>query len=154
MGGMVVPIKKQLGFTLLELIFVVTIIAILAAISIPLYQNLMSKTQVHTAYHAIATLKIPASLKIIRSEDISDASDLGWIAGKSYLFSNDPIVKIDSISGAISLEATLDGKVNPVAKGVMVILSRDVSGHWKCTVKRSDNASWKDSFAPKTCDVI
>lgn len=149
-----VLVKKQIGFTLLELMFVIAIIAILATISIPLYQNLMSKTQIHTAYHAIATLKIPVNLKIIRSEDISDASDLGWITGTSYLFSNDPAVKTDFASGAVLLEATLDGQVNPVAKGVMVILSRDVSGRWTCTVKRSNNPSWRDSFAPKTCDVI
>lgn len=147
-------IKKQNGFTLIELIFVTAIIAILASISIPLYQNLMSKTQVHSAYHSIATLKVPVNLKIIHSENISDASDLGWITGSSYLFSNDPTVTTDSTSGVISLEATLDGEVNPVAKGVIVMLSRDVSGNWKCLVKRTSNTSWRDSFAPKTCSVF
>lgn len=146
-------IKKQTGFTLLELMFVIAIISILASISIPLYQNLMSKTQVHAAYHSIATLKIPANLKIIKSEEITDASDLGWITGNSYLFLHDPTIQTDPSTGVVSLEVTLDGNVNPVAKGVKVTLWRDITGRWNCSVKRSDNTSWKDSFAPKTCEV-
>lgn len=146
--------QKQIGFTLIELMFVIVIVAILATISIPTYQDFSSKTQIHIAYQDLSRLKAPTSLKLLNNETISSATSLGWITGSSPLLSNDPIVSIDSSTASISLEVTLDGKVFPVAKGVKIRLVRSPHGHWSCTIKKSTNNAWKDSFAPKTCQII
>ena len=133
--------------------FVIAIIAILASISIPLYQDLMSKTQMHTAYHSLSTLKVPANIKVNRGDEINSASDLNWVSRSSYLFQDDPTVTTDSASGTLTIAAILNGKVNPGAKDVKIALSRDVFGIWSCSVITTANSAWKDSFAPKACTV-
>ena len=133
--------SKKTGFTLLELMFVIVIIAILATLSLPIYQDYSSKTQIHVAYQSISTLKNPINLRLLQSHSIVDAVDLGWLSGNSSLFLNDPTITIDSDTGVVSLAVVLDGKANPVAKGVKITLLRDNHGNWRCTLKKVAGSS-------------
>jgi type IV pilus assembly protein PilA len=51
--------KIQQGFTLIELMIVVAIIGILAAVAIPAYQDYTAKAQASEAYSLMAGLKTP-----------------------------------------------------------------------------------------------
>lgn len=144
---------KEFGFSLLELMSVVGIIGILAAISLPAYQDYSSKSQIHVVYQEISTLKVPADLMLIDNSSASDAVVLGWVSGSSPLMQADPVVLVDPSSGKAHIEATLDGRVNSVALGVHVRLERDGTGKWSCIVKKSSSSGWKDSFSPKGCMV-
>ena len=63
------------GFTLIELMIVIAIIGVLAAISIPLYQNYVAKTQITTAVSELNGAK-PQYELIVNSGSASGNSDL------------------------------------------------------------------------------
>ncbi|HHW4681548.1 MAG TPA: pilin, partial [Xylella taiwanensis] len=56
--------KKQEGFTLIELMIVIAIIAILAAIALPMYQNYVARSQVAAALAEITPGRIQAEIRI------------------------------------------------------------------------------------------
>jgi len=59
--------KTQQGFTLIELMIVVAIIGILAAIAIPAYQDYTGKSQASEAFSLLDGLKTPVSEAIASS---------------------------------------------------------------------------------------
>ncbi len=71
----------QKGFTLIELMIVVAIIGILAAIAIPAYQNYIAKAKASSALADIAALKTGYELYI--NENGVTGLDLAAIGGQS-----------------------------------------------------------------------
>lgn len=146
-------IPKSEGFTLLELMFVVLIIGILASTALPTYQDYSSKAQIQSAYQEVSNLKKTLYLKILRGQPVSDASELGWVTGGSRSIQSSPTISIDTASGESSIEAILDGNTQPLAKGVIIKLIHNAQGVWSCEITKSTNSAWKDSLAPKQCDI-
>jgi type IV pilus assembly protein PilA len=56
--------KAQAGFTLIELMIVVAVIGILAAITIPIYQNYLVRAKVGSALGSIASIKMAVAMCI------------------------------------------------------------------------------------------
>jgi len=146
-------ISKNQGFTLLELMFVVLIIGILASIAFPTYQDYASKAQIQSAYQEVSSLKKTLYLKILRGQPVNDASELGWSTGWSKSIQSSPTITIDANTGEASIEAILDGKAQPLAKGVIIKLIHSIQGVWSCEITKSSNSAWKDSLAPKQCTI-
>ncbi|MGL5586227.1 MAG: pilin, partial [Plesiomonas sp.] len=70
--------KMKQGFTLIELMIVVAIIGVLAAIAIPAYQNYVGKAQFSAGLAQIAALKTPYDMYIYeKGTDPANAGALG-----------------------------------------------------------------------------
>ena len=78
--------KKQQGFTLIELMIVVAIIGVLSAIAVPAYKDYVKKGEMASAMATMKALVTPAELAIQSDGNISGGlSTLGISAGSNTL---------------------------------------------------------------------
>ncbi|MDI6003896.1 pilin [Cobetia marina] len=142
--------KQQAGFTLIELMIVVAIIGILAAIAIPQYQNYVARSEAASALATIRSVQTDAEDIMVRGLQpvvgaaganqralgiAADASDSGTISVANY-----------DVTGIIDVVFTFDAAgVSPQVQSENVTLSRTVDGVWSCTT------SIAAEFAPGDC---
>jgi type IV pilus assembly protein PilA len=142
----------QKGFTLIELMIVVAIIGILAAIAIPQYQDYVARSQVNRGYSELSALKTAVEENLMRGNalDFNMSDDLGYT--DSDLFDTAPTANFSTGDGTGSIVGTLDGNVSTAINGAVITLSRTDDGVWTCVIT-NPGGGWKDSYAPTSCTV-
>ncbi|MEG2803773.1 pilin [Stenotrophomonas sp.] len=136
--------KKQQGFTLIELMIVVAIIAILAAIALPAYQNYVAKSQV-TAGLADIRGGVTAFEEGIQSGTKTGAATVADLG----LASSTPrcdIVPTGNWEAATGQKITCTLKGNPKVANQTIELERNGSGAWNCKAQ-----STLDDYKPAGC---
>ena len=135
--------KKQQGFTLIELMIVVAIIAILAAIALPAYQNYVAKSQA-TAGLADIRGGVTAFEEGIQSGErgagIPANTDIGLAAAGTPRCTIVVAGAWNAPAAGQSITCTLKG--NPNVAGKQVSLTRDANGAWDCA-NTIGNVNWE-----------
>ena len=141
--------RTQQGFTLIELMIVVAIIGILAAIAIPQYQDYIAKTQVTRVYNEISDLKTGVETKVLDgATSIVAASDVGWTS--SDLLTSAPTMG-GTVATSITIQAKLGGNASGSIQGATVTLTRTSAGVWSCVASQGTAPTWKPDFVPGGC---
>ncbi|EGZ51247.1 pilin [Neisseria wadsworthii] len=148
--------QQQNGFTLIELMIVLIILGVLSAISLPIFQNYVAKSQLTRAVYEISSTK--ASIDTILSQGgyptvDPDQDRQNYPNGSIYeyigLNGNNPTSNIVSLATITNnnnafggLEATLGGDVSTVLTGTIIRLTRNpINGTWQCQIVLPPNTS-------------
>ena len=145
--------KTQQGFTLIELMIVVAIIAILAAIAIPQYQNYVARSQISRSVGETGSLKTAV-------EDCLSQNDTACTNASitSDLSKTDPTVKVgagvtlSTTTGDATISMPLDGNTSSLVSAATVTWTRSSdtatpADAWTCAVTGLTNLA----LAPKSC---
>lgn len=142
--------KNQKGFTLIELMIVVAIIAILAAIAIPQYQNYVARSQIAKGIGEAGSLKTAVEACLADGIDPSEA-DASAPAGDctNIKYTGEAswatVATAFDADGAGDITITLVG-ASPKAVGD-IVWERDADGTWTC-----DASGVADpTLAPASC---
>jgi type IV pilus assembly protein PilA len=142
--------KKSRGFTLIELMIVVAIIAILAAIALPAYQNYVIKARVSEALVLASGLKAT----VITNASIGNADLANGTSDTMTATDNVQAIAVDADTGAVTVTTT-----DRAGGGEMVLTPHDGTGaplaggtvptgniSWECT------STISQKYLPATCD--
>ncbi|MBD1576557.1 pilin [Vibrio sp. S11_S32] len=124
--------KLQKGFTLIELMIVVAVIGVLAAIAIPQYQNYVKKAELGSALSTIAALKINAE-DGIASTGFFPNYDAAALGVSSSLGTIDMKMDAGQSSAGGSITMVFDGADSQFTASQAISMNRNTDGIWKCT---------------------
>ncbi|WP_165677042.1 pilin [Metapseudomonas otitidis] len=141
--------KAQKGFTLIELMIVVAIIGILAAIAIPAYQNYIARSEAASGLAAIAPLKTAVEDAYARGASTTDFTieKLGSAATASPLGTIQIVTgEAFTAEGEGAIEFAFN-KSGPKTINQSIRLTRGTDGNWTCT----SSSGLPTELRPRNC---
>jgi len=140
--------KAQAGFTLIELMIVVAIIGILAAIALPAYQDYIARSQVSEAFVLIDGQKTIVAEACNAKGDCGSTSPSSLPANGKY-----STLAVAGTNGQLvaTMNAAASGTSTLVAGGIVTMTPSLASGQGSITWACALSGGLASKYAPKSC---
>lgn len=143
--------QVQKGFTLIELMIVVAIIGILAAVAIPAYQDYIARSQVTEALNLTAGLKAPVAEFYQNNGSLPTQTELGSFTSSGKYVASVTVTPDSSTPGKVVIAATMKatGVNTNIASKVFELTSLDGGSTWTCAGATTGGVA--DQYLPSAC---
>jgi type IV pilus assembly protein PilA len=147
-------IRTQRGFTLIELMIVVAIIGILAAVAIPAYQDYIARSQVSEAVSLLGATKSPLAEYIgdKGAWPLSLSDVVGGTAGRytaSVSGADSGVVAGSASSYTVQATMRTAGVNAAITGGTVQLFTIDIARTWTCTSGAPNGLASK--YLPGAC---
>lgn len=126
--------NAQSGFTLIELMIVIAIIGILAAIAIPSYQNYVVKTRIGAAIGSVASIKTAIAMCIQDQGGVKDNCTTNSSGVPTFVATKE-VASVQATSGNIVITLAASG-IGPGIDGMSITMT---------SVAHESHISWVNS---------
>lgn len=139
--------SMQKGFTLIELMIVIAIIGVLAAVAVPAYQDYIAKSQVASGLAEIIPGKVQSEVLLNDSGTATSAAAIGLKASTSRC-----AVTVNIAPAGSTIICTLSGATTIAGKKITLTRTADTTssgqGSWSCATEVLNK------YAPTGCPGV